>query len=292
MLDPNQLRYFQAVGQHRSLSAAARALHVSQPALSQCVKSLERQLGEVLLTRSARGVILTDAGERLARHAARVLAAIDACAADLRGIEDLPVGHFVLGCERTLASVVLPPIVAAIAEAAPEITLGIDDASSAEIRARVLSHEVQVGIVADVEAHPSLVIVELFSDEFAVRIRDVGEREASALERLEEGPVVRVEGIAPSDQLVGELEAAGIRVAQWLPCGDLELAHSLVAAGIGAGILPSRIARYRMDEPLIAVSPSLPTVTREVSVIYRADMHRTRGARLVKDAAVAHGRQC
>jgi LysR family nitrogen assimilation transcriptional regulator len=72
-----QIRYFSAVTHHSSLSGAARALNVSQPALGLQIRQLEERLGAVLLTRNVRGVELTLAGEKFLGQAKKVLDAVD-----------------------------------------------------------------------------------------------------------------------------------------------------------------------------------------------------------------------
>jgi LysR family transcriptional regulator, nitrogen assimilation regulatory protein len=83
-MDVRQLRYFGAIAELGSVSAAANRLGVAQPSLSQHVKHLEEELGVTLLVRSPRGVILTDAGQILLAHAKSILDAVDVAVADLR----------------------------------------------------------------------------------------------------------------------------------------------------------------------------------------------------------------
>jgi DNA-binding transcriptional LysR family regulator len=73
-----QLRYVVATADHGTMTAAAQALYVAQPALSRAVRELERELGIELFARSGRGVVLTSAGEQIVRHARVALEAVDA----------------------------------------------------------------------------------------------------------------------------------------------------------------------------------------------------------------------
>lgn len=85
-----QLRYVVATADHGTMTAAAQALFVAQPALSRAIRELERELGVELFARAGRGVALTDVGERVvahAREALRACAAIEACAAAPGGAE-------------------------------------------------------------------------------------------------------------------------------------------------------------------------------------------------------------
>jgi DNA-binding transcriptional LysR family regulator len=72
-----QLRYLAATVEHQTMTAAAAALHVSQPALSRAVRAMERELGVPLFARSGRGVVPTPAGLAVAGYARRVLGELD-----------------------------------------------------------------------------------------------------------------------------------------------------------------------------------------------------------------------
>src|SRR2546423_960589 len=77
-MELRQLRYVVAVADHLHFTRAAASLHVAQPALSQQVRRLERELGLELFTRTSRTVALTDAGEAVVARARRVLGEVDA----------------------------------------------------------------------------------------------------------------------------------------------------------------------------------------------------------------------
>ncbi len=76
------LRALAAIGDHRSITAAARALHVTQPALSRTLEQLERRLGVRLVDRTTRHVALTGSGQRLWEHSHRILTQLDTALAE------------------------------------------------------------------------------------------------------------------------------------------------------------------------------------------------------------------
>jgi len=78
VMNLRQLRYVVATADHGTMTAAAQALYVAQPALSRAVRELERELGIELFARSGRGVVLTSAGVQVVRHARVALEAVDA----------------------------------------------------------------------------------------------------------------------------------------------------------------------------------------------------------------------
>ncbi|XNT50743.1 LysR family transcriptional regulator [Bordetella pertussis] len=76
-MELRQLRYFVETAHRRSITKAASALHIVQPALTAQIKALEDELGTQLLERSARGVSLTVDGEAVLRDAVAILRAVD-----------------------------------------------------------------------------------------------------------------------------------------------------------------------------------------------------------------------
>src|SRR3954463_9629798 len=98
-----QLRYVVATADHGTMTAAAQALFVAQPALSRAIRELERELGIELFARAGRGVALTESGEQIVRYARDALQAVDAIEAfsaapaggrpgELRGGSTAPAG--------------------------------------------------------------------------------------------------------------------------------------------------------------------------------------------------------
>ena len=135
-LDLKRLRYFRAIAQHGSLSAAARALNLAQPALSHHVNALETQLGVRILERRRDGVVLTEAGQLLLRHAVDIGARVDQAEAELtryardRG-SSVKIRLAVIG---SLAADLTPILVGALARDVPEVVLRITEAGTLDSR--------------------------------------------------------------------------------------------------------------------------------------------------------------
>ena len=129
-MDFRQLRYFLAVLDAGSFTAAARRLHVSQPALGYQVKQLEARHGVPLLERHSRGVTATPAGLLLAGHGRRILTEVEAAEAALSGLMASPAGSLSLGVTPTPGRALAPGLVAmSAAGQGPRLTLreGLSD---------------------------------------------------------------------------------------------------------------------------------------------------------------------
>ncbi|MCA9699841.1 MAG: LysR family transcriptional regulator, partial [Myxococcales bacterium] len=103
-MDLSHLRYFREIVRLSSMTAAARALGVSQPRLSVAVRNLEEHYATKLLLRHRGGVSPTESGLELLRHIDEVFEVLDRATARIAGLEGDLVGRFVLGCHESLGA--------------------------------------------------------------------------------------------------------------------------------------------------------------------------------------------
>ena len=113
----------------------------------------------------------------------------------------------------------------------------------------------------------------------------------SPSELLRSRPLVFAPRVGQCWTIINRLKEEGICPSRMLQCGDLELTKSLALAGVGVALLPRRVAAYGQRGKLVRLGPEMPSVPDTISLLYRADMHRTRAAMRLKDALVAHGKK-
>ena len=146
-LNFNLLRSFELVAREGSISGAARAGHASQPALSKAMRELEKQIDLPLFERSARGVVLTEAGQLLFDHA-RALFALEAqTEAALASLRDVEGGTLRIGATTTLANTVLPPLLGEFRRLHPRVTLQLERANSRDIEAQLASYALDIAFI-------------------------------------------------------------------------------------------------------------------------------------------------
>lgn len=132
LFDLRRLRYFEAIAASGSLSAAARKLHVAQPALTHQIGELERSLGQPVFIRSSRGVELTRAGHLLLEHTRRILNEVAVAENALRELMQAGGGTewIRMGLNPSF-SVLTPVLIKEFAKTFPRVRLSVS-----EVRAR------------------------------------------------------------------------------------------------------------------------------------------------------------
>ncbi len=146
-LNFNLLRSFELVAREGSISGAARAGYASQPALSKAMRELEKQLGLPLFERSARGVVLTEAGQLLFAHARALFALETQTEAALSSLRDVEGGTLRIGATTTLANYVLPALLGEFRQLHPRVTLQLERANSRAIEAQLANYALDIAFI-------------------------------------------------------------------------------------------------------------------------------------------------
>ena len=141
------LEYFAAIAQHGSITQAAAALFIAQPALSQCLQKLEKETGLQLFARESRGVTLTSQGECFLRFAQNVLLEQADMYQRMQDVERGERGQVRLGFTGSQATHVLPHILPRFQAAHPGISVTLVEATSDEIEEKLVRREVDMGIL-------------------------------------------------------------------------------------------------------------------------------------------------
>lgn len=147
------LKLFLAVAEERNLTRGAEKAHLAPSSASHRIRQLEDALGTPLLTRQARGVALTRAGESLLRHAREVFAQLEQMHADLAPYAQGIRGHVSLWANTHATHTFLPMDLAGFLRDHPQVSVTLEEHTSPHIALAVAGGEVEVGVVAgDVES--------------------------------------------------------------------------------------------------------------------------------------------
>ena len=145
-----QLSYFLTLAEYGSISAAANALNMAQPSLSENIAKLERQLDVQLAVRGSRGIQLTEAGTMLVERGAEILQSVDQLVEDLRMLSGEPRGPVSVGIPPSLSILLSVPLLETIHSEHENIRLHIAEAMSGDILDWLANERIDVGCVYEI----------------------------------------------------------------------------------------------------------------------------------------------
>ncbi|MES2979269.1 MAG: LysR family transcriptional regulator [Pseudomonadota bacterium] len=162
------LKYFVAIADAGSLTGAAAAISIAQPALTRQLRELELDLGVELLQRTARGVILTPAGVTLYESAQRMLAEASRVRQQLSDPQDTTVSTVVLGASPTLARVLLPHLFESCHRSLAGVQLRAREAFTPALLDWLERGVIDMAIVTNPEAGRALTLHPLLGEPFVL----------------------------------------------------------------------------------------------------------------------------
>ena len=162
-MDLGQLRYFSKIVEHRSFTRAAQDCSVSQPALSQQIGKLEKELGQPLFERQGRSIRLTPAGQLLQTHADKILQMVDDAKRQIT--DDGQTGRICISAIPTVAPYLIPKILRAVGDQFPHANFVICEDTTDVLLKRCSNGDVDVGILALPATGKYLNIEPLFDEE-------------------------------------------------------------------------------------------------------------------------------
>lgn len=169
----NQLLAFQAVIQHGSIRAAARALEQTQPALTRTIKELEHIMGAPLLVRGSFGVTLTDAGRAFASRSSFILEEIQRAAEEISLIQQSSQGSIAFGISPILAISILPQVIGEFSQKQPQTKVTIEDAQLPVHLPRLRDGKLDfvIGVQSDDVSLSEFIVEPLFAASYGIIAR-------------------------------------------------------------------------------------------------------------------------
>jgi DNA-binding transcriptional LysR family regulator len=284
-LSLQQIRCFCAAVELGSFRAAADALGVSQPAVAEQIRKLERVLAADLFVRAARGVIPTDAGQAFAEHATRSLQTLEDAAASVGELTSMRSGSVALGAFSAPSAWRLEALVDAFLRRHPEMTVRLVGRNSSVIADRVRRGELEAGIVLLPIDDEKLSVRPIVRDE-VLYVTAAPERaqHPATIEQLAAAPLIFYDAeSADSDpirrQLAERAQAQGVRLRPRVEVELMDLALSLVARGIGDTYLPSAYTRAPYFPRGLTTVPFRPALYDTFAIITRPAARLSPGTR-------------
>jgi LysR family hydrogen peroxide-inducible transcriptional activator len=235
-----QLRYFEALAQHRHFGRAAEACAISQPALSVQIRELEQTLGSGLFERGARQVALTDLGQEFALRVRDILRSVDELADLARSSQERPVGRLRIGVIPTIGPYLLPAIVGNLTRLHPGLDIHVRETLTQRLLEELAEGRLDTAIVALPVSEPTLTEVALFAEEFVLVRPDADEgKPVPGPDALGEMKLLLLEeGHCFRDQALSFCKMPSARPRELLDGSSLSTLVQMVGAGIGVTLIP------------------------------------------------------
>ncbi|MBB4524903.1 UNVERIFIED_ORG: DNA-binding transcriptional LysR family regulator [Rhizobium sophorae] len=279
-LDPKKLLYLASIIESGSLKSAAKALEISQPALSTSMSRLEAELGLQILLRGPTGVTPTPIGEVLYGHARLVRDAIELAERALLNVNgDHPLS-IRIGSLPSLASTVMPMALSRWREAHADRDLQVVEAPQIDLLIGLLRGEFDFvfGFTECYDLEDGLRQRVLFRDKLLVIARS--EHPLSTAKNLSWETLVRYPWVAPTARRAHAILAAALKIAKLAPpervtvCGSVTLLKSLVIDSDHLAVLPAHAVRSELaDGRLCGLAITDPALDRNIAVFFRDGYH-------------------
>lgn len=257
-----QLETLFTVGKMRSISEAARVLHLTQPALSMQIQTLEEQLGVELLKRSNRGVELTEAGQIVFDYAATFLRLYQNLQRDLDCWRNEKIQPLVIGASTTLGSYALPCSLYNFKQAHPEVTVRLMVMNSREVLQSLHDKTIALGFIEGKATDRGIITEEITEGEI-VLVGPVpfrwSEKRPLQMDDLRTLPLLLREKGSGSRAIIEELLFnKGLSVEQLqviMELNSVDAIKSAVAAGRGVALLPRLTVTKEVRAGVLQIVP-------------------------------------
>jgi LysR family hydrogen peroxide-inducible transcriptional activator len=285
----NELRYIVAVAQARSFGRAAAKCFVSQPALSVAIQKLEEELGAPLFERGKNEVTPTPVGVRVVEQAQKVLEEAARIRELAQAGRNQLVGTLKLGVIYTVAPYLLPDLIPALHERAPQMPLEIEENLTENLETALKSGRIDAAIIA-LPFNPSGVVTEFLYEEPFQVVVPLGHKWAkrksiSPDELPSEHAILLNVGHCFRDQVLDacpELNRGDARVTR---TNSLETVRNMVASGLGVSVLPRDALTPKYHSSLVVPVPfTRPAPTRRIALAYRKSFPRPAAVAAIREA--------
>jgi LysR family hydrogen peroxide-inducible transcriptional activator len=277
-----QLRYLVAVAEAQNFTKAAERLAVTQPALSQQIINLEKELGRKLFHRLGRKAVLTEAGLVFIERARRILFEADNATKELQDDPGLE-RRINIGAIPTVAPYLLPSLIARCRVEHPNLQIQVREDFRSQLVRGVLEGELDLAIAAQPVTNPRVAVEPLLTEPLLLvvgREHRLAQRpRIVAGDLAEETFVILGSSSSLAEQVQNFCGDHKITPHIGFRCAQVATVKALVAIGAGVSILP-RVARADDDHALVYRGLADAEPSRELAVIRHLQRYQSRGAAL------------
>ncbi|HEX3039197.1 MAG TPA: LysR family transcriptional regulator [Caproiciproducens sp.] len=272
-MDLKQFGYFVAIAEEGSISAAAKKLHISQPPLSQQLKTMENELGVKLVERGARRITLTDAGVLLYKRANSILEMTDAAMKELEDYSERLSGTLRLGATSSSGPALLNRRMKVFSGAHPDVHFEIHEGNTFQLIELLGNGLIEIAI-ARTPFHAENTDSYGLKSEPLIAVADRKffeglDGEAVSLRKLQNSPLIiyrRFEKL-----ILSACKQSEFKPVIFCKNDDARTSLMWADAGLGIAIVPQSMAPYRQNGQTAFKVLKDPSLRTQVTAIWRND---------------------
>lgn len=289
-MNVKQLRAFLAVAECLSFAQAGERLHLSQPALSLAIKSLEEDLGGQLLSRTTRAVALTPEGETLLPLARQLLADWDNTEELLRQRFTLQMGKVSVAAMPSFAGNLLPAALKVFRQRYPRVNVAVHDVVNEQVLEMVRHRRVELGIGFEPESSNELLFTPFYLDRFVAVLAAesplASRAEVTWSELLEEDFIALQRPSAVRLLLEQAILVRHGKLSVAFESHQLSTIGRMVANGLGVSAVPSLCIRQMQELGAVCVPLAQPRIERQIGLTMLADHKLSAAAQALRDVLI------
>lgn len=290
-MDLYTMRYVLAVAEHENFSLAAQACHVGQPALSQQISKLEKELGVALFYRNSRGATLTEAGREFVHRAREIIQRSEALESEMSFYAGLRRGTLNLGIITSLQCIDFGGLLSAFCGSYPDISVNIVQGGTHNLVQQLVERKIDAAFLNRPPSGlpGSVEFAKLGEDTYHLAVPDnhpLAKRDRVSLAELKDEHFI----FHQTGQVASELCLRACREAGFEPnivcrSGSPTTGLYMVQGGLGIALFPSEEFQARTLDGVVELQLE-ETIRKEVGVAWRKD-----AASSLVDATVQFARE-
>ncbi|MFJ7973163.1 LysR family transcriptional regulator [Psychrobacillus sp. NPDC096389] len=271
-MDLKQLNYFVTIVDHKSFSKAAQILHISQPSLSNAVKSLENELGFQILDRNTRNIELTEAGTILYKKASRLLLEMDIVKKEMEDVKNIGSGEIQLGMIESVKHWI-PKVILQYNDDFPNIRIKLTEVLSGDdVKNSLRNYKTHAIITNQFIQEDDIETIPLYNEKLVLVLHEsnqlMNHANLTLKDLVGEPFIISSEGFQTREDVLNAFAMEDAIPTTKYEIERFETALSLVREGIGISLIPENYLQALPDNTLVKKCIDSPALDRTVYLTY------------------------
>lgn len=280
-MSDRRLQVFHTVAKLLSFTKAAESLHMTQPAVTFQVRQLEEQFNTRLFDRTHNRISLTEAGQTIYEHSAKIFELYSQMVNSVREITGEIGGTLTLGASTTIAEYMLPALLGNFRAQFPDINIQLKVSNTDGIVSMIENNEIDLGVV-EAPVHNKNLVVEICRQDRLVCVVPVNhpmaEQSTVTAQDITRYPYIcREEGSGTREVISEYLEKHGVPESALklsMELGSPEAIKGAVEAGMGISIVSITTISKELELNILKAVNLEPMLTRPFSFVYKKQKFR------------------